>query len=56
MVDGPPREMETLKRIRMNVVKINIKKCNLSENLAQDSLEWRNEIYIADPNIVGTRL
>ena len=40
----------------MEVVKMDLKKCNLSKNLAQDGLKWRNIILIADPNIVGTRL
>ena len=38
----------------MEVVKLNIKKCNLSEDLAQDRSKWRNKICVADPNIVGT--
>ena len=40
----------------MEVVTINSKKCNLSEDLAHDRLEWRNIIHVADPNTVGTRL
>ena len=37
----------------MEVVKIDLKKCNLSKDLAQASSEWRNKIHVADPNIVG---
>ena len=40
----------------MEVVKINIKKCKLSKDLAKDRLEWRNKIRVTDPNIVGTRV
>ena len=55
-VDGPPRGRGRPKRMWIKVVKIDMKKYNLSENLAQDKLEWRNIIHVADPNIVGTRL
>lgn len=30
--------------------------CNLFEDLAQDRLEWRIIIHVADPRIVGTEL
>ena len=53
-VDGPPRRRGRLKRTE--AVKINIKKCNLSEGLTQDRSEWRNKIDVANPNIVRTRL
>ena len=55
-VDGPPRGRDRPKRMWVEVVKINKKKCRLSKDLAQDRLEWRNKIHIADPNIIGTRL
>ena len=55
-VDGPPRGRGKLKRKWMEVVKIDLKKCNLSEDLAQDRSKWRNIIHIANPNIVRTRL
>ena len=35
-VDGPPRGRSRLKRTWMEVVKTDIKKCTLSEDLAQD--------------------
>ena len=54
--DGPPKGRGRPKRMWMEVVKINTKKCNLSEDLARDRSEWRNRICVADPNIVGTRL
>lgn len=45
-----------LKRTWMEVVRLDLKKCNLFENLAQDRLEWRDRnSYIVDPNIVVTR-
>ena len=55
-VDGPPRGRNRPKKIWMEVVKIDMKKCSLSEDLAQDRSEWRNRIRVADLNIVGTRL
>ena len=55
-VDGPPIGRGRPKMIRMEVVKIDIKMCNLSKDLVQDRSEWRNRIYVANPNIVGTRL
>ena len=38
-VDGPPRERGRPKRTCMEVVKIDLKKCNLFEDLTQDRLE-----------------
>ena len=38
----------------MEVARINLKKCN-SEGFAQDRLEWRNIIHVAEPNMVATR-
>ena len=55
-VAGSPRERGRPKRIWMEVVKMGMKMCNLSEDLAQDRLAWGNKICVADPNIVGTRL
>ena len=45
-----------LKRTWMKVVRLHMKKYNLSEDLAQDKPALRNIIHVADPNIVGTRL
>lgn len=49
----------------MKVVRINLKKCNIFEDLAEDRLEWLNIIHAEDrlewlnscsrPNMVGTR-
>ena len=44
------------KRIWMEVVTIDLKKCSLSEDLAQDRLEWRKKIHVTNPNMVGKRL
>ena len=52
--DGVPRIMGRAKRTWMDVVSIDIKKCNLPKHL--DRLKWRNKIHVADPNIVWTRL
>lgn len=38
----------------MEVVLIDLKKCNLLENLARDRLEWRTEFIQLDLNIVGS--
>ena len=40
----------------MEVVGTNMRKRNLSKDLAKDRREWQNIIHVADPNIVGTRL
>ena len=47
-VDGPSRRRCRPKRMWMEVVKIDLKKCNLSEDLAQDKSQWKNKIHIAD--------
>ena len=52
-VNGPPRGMARPKRMWMEVVKIDLKKCNLSEDLAQNRSEWRNRIHIANPTYLG---
>ena len=46
-VDGPLRGRGRLKRTWIEVVKVDLKKCNLSEGLAQDRSEWRNKIHVA---------
>ena len=55
-VDGPPRGRGTLKKTQMEVLNINMKKCNLSKNLTQDRSKRINRICVANPNIVGTML
>lgn len=32
------------------------KKCNFSEDFAQDRSKWKKKIHVANPDIVGTRL
>ena len=39
-VEGPLRRRVWPKRTWMEIVTIDLKKCNLSEDLAQDRLEW----------------
>ena len=39
---GPSRTRGRPKRTWMEVVRIDLRKCNLSEDLAQDRLEWQN--------------
>ena len=55
-VDGPARGRGRSKRTWMEVKKIDLKKCNISNNVAQDRSKWRNNTHVADPNIFGTRL
>ena len=55
-VDGPPRGRGRQKKTWMEVVKIDMKKCNLSKDLAKDRSNERNKIHIAEPNIIRTRL
>lgn len=49
------RKGGTHKRTWM-MVRIDMKKCHLSEDLAPDRMEWRSRIHVVDPNIIGTRL
>ena len=37
----------------MEVVTIDLKKCNLSKDLAQNRPEWRNRILVANPTQLG---
>ena len=39
----------------IKVVKLDMKRRNLSEDLAQDRSKWKNIIHVDDPNIVETR-
>lgn len=55
-VDGPLRGMDRPKKMQMQVTNIDLNKCNLFENLADDRLEWRNIINTADPNKVERKL
>lgn len=49
-VDGPPRKSGRPKRTWIKVVRLDLKKCNLSEDLAQDRSEWKNRVYVVNPN------
>lgn len=40
----------------MKIVNLDLKKCNLSDDLTQNRSERRNRIQVADPNMVGTML
>ena len=53
--DGPEGEGVGMKTW-MEIVIIDLKKCNPSKDLVYDKSEWRNKIHAADPNIVGTRI
>ena len=52
-VDGSPMERDRPKRTWMEMVKIDLKKCNLSKDLVEDRSEWRNKINVVDPHIVA---
>eukprot|EP00268_Persea_americana_P015107 TRINITY_DN16854_c0_g1_i2.p1 TRINITY_DN16854_c0_g1~~TRINITY_DN16854_c0_g1_i2.p1 ORF type:complete len:146 (-),score=8.65 TRINITY_DN16854_c0_g1_i2:94-531(-) len=45
-IDGPSRKLSKPKMTWMVTVRIDLHKCNLSEDLAQDRLEWRNNIHV----------
>lgn len=52
-VDSPSsekgrNEKGRLKRTWMKVIRIDLKTCNLTENLLQDRSEWKNIIYVAN--------
>ena len=51
-VDDPPRGRGGPKRTWMEDAKIDLKKCDLSEDLAQDRSEWRNITHVADSNMM----
>lgn len=48
-VDGLPRKRWRLKRMLMEVLTFDLSKCNLSKDLAQHRLEWRNKTHAAGP-------
>ena len=52
-VDGHPRKRDMPKRTWMELVRLDLKKCNLLEELTIDRLEWRRGIYVADPIQLG---
>ena len=39
----------------MKAIRLDLKTCNLFKDLAKDKSEWRDKVYVAYPNIVGTR-
>lgn len=55
-VDSPSWKNGRLKSTWMEVVKIDLEKCNLHEDLAPHRLKFRNRIHVAEFNIVVTRL
>lgn len=40
----------------MKLAKIDVKKCNLFEDLTEDRPEWWDHIHLAELDIVGTKL
>lgn len=55
-VDGPSRKHGRPKWTWIEVVWTLLNNCNLLMDLALDSSEWRNRNYVANLNMVGTRL
>ena len=55
-IDDPLRGNGGPKRTLMDVIKMDVMKSNLFEDLARDRSEWRNKIHVAEPSMVGTRL
>lgn len=58
-VDGPPRGRGGLKGTWMEVVTMDLKKCNLSDDLAQNMIKIKKQNsyrHVANTNIVGTSL
>ena len=51
-VDCLPRGRGKPKRTWMEVVTLDLKKSNLSDALAQDGLEWRIRINVADQGLI----
>ena len=54
-LNGSGRKRGRPKRTWMEVVRVDMQKCNIFENLALHWLEWQN-IHVANSNIVRTRL
>ena len=59
-VDGPQRKWGDRERIWMEVVRIDLKNCDLSEDFPQGfglryRLEWQKRIHVGDPSMIGTR-
>ena len=54
--NGLPRKRSRLERTCMEVLRINLKKWNLSKDLAQDRSKWRNISHVTNPNIIRTGL
>ena len=52
LVNAPSRRRARSKRTWKEVVRIDLKKCNLSKDLAKDRVEWQNRIHVVDPNII----
>lgn len=48
--------MGTPKSMWMEVVRIDLNKYNLLEDLAEGRLEWRNRTHVVNPNTIGTKL
>lgn len=55
-VDGLSKKNDRRKTTWMKVVKIEMKKYNLLDDLIQDKSKWRNRIYITYPNYIEIRL
>lgn len=56
LVDSSSKKMGRPKKTLMEVARVDMEKCNISNYLSQDRLEWRNIIHVVDLNMVRTRL
>lgn len=52
-IDGPPSKRG---RLKMKVLRRNLTKYNIFQDLAHNKYEWRDKIHVANPNIVEARL
>lgn len=55
-VDGPIRIQGRPKKTWMEVARIDLKMCNVSEDLAQNIPDWRSRIHVINLNMVGIKL
>ena len=52
-IEVQPNKKGRPKRTWMEALRIDLKNCNLFEDLARDMSEWRAGIHATDPNIIS---
>ena len=45
-----------LKKTLMKVVRIDVKKYNISNDLAENISKWKTKLRVVEPKLAGTRL